>query len=284
MKVAWIQDMDPFTDAGGAQQTDKSHILFGIRNGHEVEVILKDQFYDDNIDLTVVSNAQSFSTEFLNSLRIPYVIFLHDYWGLCRYRLFYPMQDKCRSCYLKDRFLLFLQNSALIIWLSPLHRESWLFTYPELKEHKHTIIPSAINVDLFYNLEQERHGVLAINAGLKFKGVSRFREWAEEHRDVNIDLVGSIDELLPNNVHSINFVPPLKMNGLYNKYQKFIHLPTTPQPFERTVAEAYLAGCEIIGNRNIGALSFPWFTDREMVRICLQTVNKQFWDCLKRVI
>ena len=277
MKIAWLQDLDPFTHYGGAQQTDKEHIIAGFKLGHEIEIVLPGGAIPPS-DLTIISNAQGFPIELLSKIPTKYIFFLHDYWGLCKWRLHYPMLEKCKNCYLKPRFLPLLQKSLLNIFLSPLHRESWLFTYPELESHNFALIPSPINVSEFCDLHQERAGMLAIHAGLKFKGYDRFKEFAEERHPLPIDLIGDIEGPLPPNVKSIEGVPYYEMNALYNKYETFVHLPTTPQPFERTVAEAYLSGCKVITNGNVGALSWEFFNKgRNEVARALSSSSKKFW-------
>jgi hypothetical protein len=212
-------------------------------------------------------------------------MFLHDYWGLCKWRLYYPQQEKCKTCYLKDRFLDLHQNSNLMIWLSPLHRDSWMFTYPELESHEYSLIPSAINLDTFYGTDiSPTKQILCVHGGMSFKGINRIREWGEEHPEKQIDIIGNIEGDLPSNFNPIDSIPPNQMGALYRDYESFLHLPTTPQPFERTIAEAYLSGCKIIGNENIGALSYDWFNNRTKVRQELQKASSMFWQEIEALV
>ena len=281
MKVAWLQDINPFdsTYTGGAEQTDRAHIVHGLRMGHDIEVVTPMSPLNVSwADLVVVSNAAAFRVEELKAVSAPYVLLLHDYWGLCRWRLFYPMLDKCRDCYLKPRFLPLLFGSELIVWLSPLHRESWLFTYPELEHHPHALVPSAIDVDQFFDMGLQRHGAVAVNSGLKFKGYDQVRDWAEEHGEAAVTLVGPVEGPMPPNVALVGHVPVREMNHLYNRHERLLHLPQNPMPFDRTVAEAYLAGCEVQANELVGALSWPFFREgRDGVRQALKTASSDFW-------
>lgn len=286
MKVAWIQDLNPWTELGGAQQTDKTHILSGIKKEHEIEIMLPGQ--DTSLlkwaDTTIVSNASAFPIQMFREMKKPYVFFLHDYWALCKWRLYYPMLEKCKDCHIKPNWLPILQGSSLIIWLSPLHRESWLFTYPELVSHPFALVPSPVSPDLFFDMNTERKGAIAVSSGLVFKGRERFVEWAEKNSETEITLLGPSEGDLPANVKVINFVPQAEMNALYNKHKIFVHLPTTPMPFDRSVAEAYLAGCRVIGNKNIGALSWDQFWQgRAEVEKMLRLSPGQFWDVVESV-
>ncbi len=293
MKVAYIQDMDPLVSGGGAQLTDRAHINRGLERGHAVQIIVPAQNIEeleDPYDLAVVSNSMSLRPDTYESLKqrgIPYVIFAHDMgpW-VCRWRLFYSMEDRCRTiCYLRPRWRPILQESALIVWLSPLHRWSWLWAYPELRTHPYALAPSPVDAKRFYAMREPRTGALAINAGIKYKGADAFLKWAEGNPLMRITLAGGKEDdvNLPPNVEFIGYVPQAKLNELYNKHEFFWHCPPTVGPFDRTVAEAYLAGCKLIVNRNVGATSYRAFRKgREAVaKLCGDSPNV-FWTAIEK--
>lgn len=281
MIVSWVTDLDPMTPSGGGLLTDYHRIIEGIRRGHEINIVLPGERMP-SYDVAVISTATQFAISDIKALDKT-VFFFHDYWPLCRWRLFYPMLEKCRDCFRKPDWVEILQKAELRIWLSPLHRESMLFGVPDLRESKFLLSPSGIPVKKFYDKGEPREGALAIHSGKKFKGYDRFVEWAEGYEG-KITLVGEADGPVPSNVKIIPGMPYEDMNDLYNKHEVFVHLPTTPQPFDRTVAEAYLSGCRIIGNRNIGALSYEVFGEgREAVRNFLSRSGMKFWDRIEKV-
>lgn len=280
MKIAWVQDLSPWTELGGAQLTDKAHIIAGIKRGHDIEIILPGTVsaFQEWADLIIVSNATMFPIAMFQNFTKPYVFFVHDYWPLCKLRLYYPMLDKCRVCYPSLDWRAIFEKSKLIVWLSPLHRESWLFTFSELEKHEYALVPSPVSPDDFYDMKLERKGAIAVHSGVDFKGKERFVEWCVEHPDVPVTLVGPGDNLPPN-VTRIEHVLYTKINELYNRHEYFVHLPMNPMPFDRTVAEAYLAGCKIIANKNVGALSWEQFyQSREHVERLLRASSAMFWD------
>ena len=285
MKIAWVQDKNPFGTFSGAEATDRGHIIHGLRQGHEIEVVLPAETDVSWADLVVISNAASFTVEGLTNPGRPYVLFLHDYWALCMWRLYYPMQEKCLDCYLKPRYLPLLLGSEMIIWLSPLHRESWLWTYPELVSHPYAMVPASIDINQFFDMGLDRSGVIAVNSGSKFKGYERVKEWAEENRDMSLTLVGPLEGPMPPNVKAVEAIIPARgMNRLYNGFESFLHLPQNPMPFDRTIAEAYLAGCKIISNELVGALSWPFFREgRDAVRSNLALASSMFWEAIETV-
>ncbi len=290
MKIAWIQDLNIFSIGGGAQLTDLGHFKEGLRRGYDIRLVLPDS--DAAVpfwcDLVIVSNCVNFSHEFFKDLvnkGKKLMWFFHDYF--CKWRLFFPMLEKCRNCYLKPRWLPILTKSPLLIWLSPLHRESWLWTYPELKDMPYVNIPSAIDPNQFVNLGLERKGVVCSSGLLLFKGRANVLRWAQEHPDTPITFMGGNDlpmEPLPPNCKDIGYYSHMGMNEAFNQFETLLHLPNTPQPFERIIAEAYLGGCKIKGNRLVGALSYDWFTSREKVADRVRRAPTDFWDSIEKAL
>lgn len=293
MKIIFAQDFDFISHSGGAQLTDRAHFLEGIRRGHDIQLWTpSNQFYQH--DFTpgtkfIASNPIFLGTDTFQVLldkKIAYVWLFHDYSPLCKYRLLYPMQAKCRSCYLKERWLPYLMAAKMLIWLSPLHRESWLRVCPELEPLPYHLAPAPVDPDQFFDMKLERSGAVAVESLYPFKGREKVLKWAEAHPEVEISFVGGNPEphvpLLPN-CRDVGIIPSGKMNEVYNRSEIFLHLPQNPMPFDRTVAEAYLAGCKIIGNQLIGALSYSWFTSRELVAEECRKSSQDLWQALEEV-
>lgn len=280
------------THPGGAQLTDRAHFLEGVRRGHDLEIWTPhSEAALDSLgagDIVLASNPVFIHHEvFLGLLdrgaRV--VWFLHDYQPLCRWRLFYPMQEECRSCHRKERWLPILLKARLIIWLSPLHRESWLWTCPELAGVPHHLSPSPVNPDRFHDMGLPRQGVVAVESLHPFKGRKHVLRWAQEHPEVPITFLAGNpfpNDGLPPNCRVVDQVPGWRMNEVYNRHQVMLHLPQSPSPFDRAVPEAYLAGCRIVGNSLVGALSWPFFQEgREGVAQALRESPTRFWEAVE---
>lgn len=294
MKFTWIQDLDFMSQSGGAQNTDKVHFLEGIRRGHDMSILTPQA--DSNILLTddspvIISNMMAgFRLELFQQLverRKPCIWFFHDYQPLCKYRLFYPMLGKCKSCHRKENWLPIFLEARLLIWLSPLHRESWLWSCPELEQKPYAIVPSPIEPSQFYDMKLPREGIICVTSLFEFKGRKCVLQWAKDHSDQKITCVGGNPlpgEPLPPNCRDVGQIPPWQMNETYNKHKMFLHLPATPQPFDRTVPEAYLAGCDVIGNKLVGALSYDWFRSRGEVAEHCGSSSRLFWEKIEGVL
>jgi len=291
VKLLWFQDLDPMVSAGGAQLNDRAIIQLGYQLGLDIQIVVPESGPPslDDVGAVIISNATRFPVGMYQELQdkgAPYIFFFHDYWPMCKWRLFYSQEEKCKTCFLKERWLPIIQEAALLIWLSPLHRQAWLWSYPELRRHRYALVPSAIDPGQFHDLGLDRKGTVAVDSGLAFKGSSMFLEWAEAHPEEPITLAGPVEGLvLPPNVTAIGMVPYQQMNQLYNRHQTFLHLPTTAQPFDRTVAEAYLASCRVTGNKNVGALSWPFFKKGPAaVAEAVGSAPLTFWKAVARAV
>lgn len=295
LKIAWIQDMDPMVNGGGAELNDRAMILYGLKQWHDIKIIVPSYNISDlehDYDLAIISNSTTFGTPYYDELerrKVPYVLFVHDAGPqLCRYRLLFPAEPRCKDvCYLRDRWRGYLQRSRLIIWLSSLHRRAWLYGYPDLKNHPYALVPSAINSFQFYDLHYERHGALAVNAGALYKGAENVAKWAAMHPEIKLTLVGGNPEgfIFPENVEIQGLISYAKMNELYNRHEYFVHLPANVGPFDRTCVEAYLAGCKLVVNKLVGATYWPQFKKgRTAVSdMCLNAPDR-FWKAVIKAV
>jgi len=293
VRFSFLQDLDFMSQGGGAQNTDRAHFIEGIRRGHDLNLITPQGDAGalfTNQSTAIISNITTFPFDIFQKLQNearPYIWFLHDYWPVCKYHLFYPMQPKCQACYLKEKWLPILLGAKLIIWLSPLHRNSWLWACPELKDMPYALVPSPVNPKQFYDLGLDRDGVVAVSSLFPFKGRENVLQWAREHPDQKVTCIGgnpTPEEPLPPNCEDIGPQSFWALNEIYNKHKAFLHLPNTPQPFERSATESYLAGCDIVGNNLIGALSYRWFKSREQVAKHCGSSPKLFWEKVESVL
>jgi len=293
-KFIWVQDLDFIIEGGGAQNTDRAHFTEGIRRGHNESIVTPqgniDSLLADNSPVIISNMMAGFSLQVFQQLverNRPCIWFFHDYQPLCKYRLFYPMLRKCKTCYRKNSWLPILLRAKLLIWLSSLHRESWLWSCPELEDVPYAVIPSPVDPNQFYDLNLPRDGVVSVSSLFPFKGRENILRWATEHPEVNITFISGNplpNEPLPPNCQDIGPQPFSLLNEIYNRHKTFLHLPGTPQPFERSLTEAYLAGCDIIGNKLIGALSYNWFKSREEVVEHCSNSSKLFWGKIEEVL
>ena len=157
---------------------------------------------------------------------------------------------------------------------------------PELRRVPCAIIPSTVDPEMFYDMKLPRAGNVAVNSGVEFKGRYVFYKYAEDRPREQFTLVGQADGRPPQNVKLVGQVAYQGMNALYNSHETFVHLPENPMPFDRTIVEALLAGCKVVSNKNVGALSWPEIMsgDKDGIKVLMKSANSSFWAMAERVL
>lgn len=166
------------------------------------------------------------------------------------------LRDAATDCSASNASMRWLYaEAALNVYLSPLHQritESLLALQAPPPTY---ILPPMIDVTRFSNQGLERDiDYLFVGVISEAKGLNAMRE---RFRDANIVLVGrcASDAGVDFGTH-IAHVPYDEVPRYMNRAKNFVFLPRWPEPQGRVVAEAALCGCNIIGNENVGALSF----------------------------
>jgi hypothetical protein len=288
VNITWLADYNFLVNLqGGAEMSDREEYLYGMRKGHTMQLINPQSaniFDPSTTDLTVISNATGFNPEWITKTVCtkPYLMYVHDYFPLCTYRLFYPMQEKCKKCKNIDAVRKLMMNSVLNIFLSPLHFDAWCFALPELKDHPYHIHPSPVLLDIFTTdpkIKRIPNAGLVINAAA-FKGAKNTVEYCKNHPEITWTFVGGQPAApLSQNCAFIGYVPTLKMPGIFNQASYYLELPDTPQPYNRTVLEARLMEVpHLILNKNIGAVSYDWFnSDTATIRKHIAEAVPNWW-------
>ena len=90
-------------------------------------------------------------------------------------------------------------------------------------------------------------------ASTRGKGLLQACEWAEANEPV--DFWGHVDAARDRRACASRARSrPTTSPTILRLYERFVFLPTHTEPFGRAVVEAWAAGCELIVNRNVGAL------------------------------
>lgn len=166
-----------------------------------------------------------------------------------------------------------LLENAINIFTSPLHAER--FPY-EVSNYK--LIPPALDVARLRPTKQvrkhtERRAAVCIGAFQNpGKAGHLVAEWANR-TDTKVDYYG-FGPFGPRGprVEDHGPIDPNRVPSVLWEHKTFVFLPTAIEPFGRCVAEAYLAGCEVVTNDNVGA-TFWLETKPEAIA----TAAEDFW-------
>jgi glycosyltransferase involved in cell wall biosynthesis len=283
LKIGWVADYD-VTHPGGAQQTNQEMINYGkYKLGYEIDYILsKINFSNYNLskyDFFILNNIVHFQNHDINNIveNYKYIRYEHDY-DAATYIHKWPNLYK---------------NSLLNIFLSPLH----------LKEHEEILkdeiknsacIPSPIDSNLFRVINPKssriKNSVLMVGNLVPAKGLNNVMQYLVNNPKKVLYTTGfnmSSEFNYMAKKFAVNYTGQTNyslMPGVYNSYESFIHLPEWKEPFGRSVMEAYLCGCDLILNDNVGCLSYGWnFKNLSKLKKILRS-ESLFWKTVAKYV
>jgi len=172
------------------------------------------------------------------------------------------------------------EKSVLNVYLSPLHRRV-TETLLDIEDMPPSyILRPLIDTKRFRNLGIERDiDYLFVGVIGEAKGLDAMRE---RFRDEDIYFIGRCAPGVKLDFgRYLGHVPYKQVPYFMNRAKNFVFIPRWPEPQGRVVAEASLCGCNIIGNENVGALSF------DMDLSCPDSysgVEEEFWQTIERLI
>jgi glycosyltransferase involved in cell wall biosynthesis len=159
---------------------------------------------------------------------------------------------------------------ATSVFTSPLHRDR----FPHAVRGESHLIPPAIDLARFRAQGKHRpRGACWLGSAMHpGKGLLQAFEWAEENETVDFWGVLPFEPPQSERIVAKGPVPPRFVPEILGRYERFVFLPTTVEPFGRAVVEAWAAGCELIVNRNVGALH--WIENPDG----LESAAADFWS------
>jgi glycosyltransferase involved in cell wall biosynthesis len=132
------------------------------------------------------------------------------------------------------------------------------------------LVPPAIPLARYASSAKRPRGACWLGSGQHAgKGVLQACEWAQENEP--IDFWGPVALAETPWARVKGPVPHDHVPTILRLYKRFVFLPTATEPFGRAVAEAWAAGCELIVNRNVGALH--WLERPEKI----ESAGEDFW-------
>jgi hypothetical protein len=208
------------------------------------------------VDRYVVHNCVHYSlADVRATVGTPVVRYLHDVW---------PHGDPEVRRHILD--------TATLIFCSPLHLERFPH---KINPHALTIPPALDLASFKPNRQTKRHrkGNCSIAQWrASSKGAHLLAEWADANGTVDVYGEGL---RASGNLHPHGPLAPSDVAQTLWRYERFVFLPCALEPFCRTVAEAWAAGCEIVTNRYVGALH--WI-EKEPEK--LETAAEDFWEAV----
>ena len=118
-----------------------------------------------------------------------------------------------------------------------------------------------------------------------YKGVKNLIDYARDHPDKKFKIYGrNIENVTFNlpNIMYFGWLPDPKVAETLAKAKYWIQLPAYVDPFPQMAIKAYLSGCEMVVNRNLGCFSYPeWnWEDPNDIKAQLKKYQETFWTRL----
>ncbi|GEM_PF-2994163 len=287
MRIAYVTDHCQSCFIGGAAFNDNGMTQKGIERGHKIKIITPGNYRHraiGNVDLVIFSNIASFPRDFILETTNKYkYVFHHKDFNFYNFRLYYPMIKGDLQGIDKDFWLDLYKRAKGHVWLSPLHHEAFLVTFPELESFKKVFVPSCLDTELWKPVEgqvRKPGTVVGVNCLEGFKGRENIEKYVKSHPELHFTFVGSGEHLDALNCDYMPYVRNEDLPVLYSRFEYFLHLPSMTEPFGRVSAEAKLCGCKIITNENNGAFSYDFMRhpNVDIVRGTLRVANVAFWE------
>jgi glycosyltransferase involved in cell wall biosynthesis len=234
MKIGWLAD-DPGYKGGAELASDE---LIAHAPAWAEIVRWPEWRVGQDVDAYVVQNCARYNRTAIPALsQKPVIKQIHDVW---------PVADPIFKEWL-------LANAALTFFYSPLH----MTAFPEFKR-PYAMVPNPID-PAPYRAARETvargPGAVWLGRMEQGKGIDQAIAWAED-QETRLDFYGFgtwVDRVRPPGEYlgPVDYTDvPARLAG----YKTFVMLPDGLEPFCRTVIEAWMAGCELVVNRNCGAL------------------------------
>lgn len=259
MNILWIADYKTEQHKGGAQQTNETMIR-ALEKRHKVDYVSSNEKEPSlDYDLIILNNITKFRESFIEELLATKkcVRYEHDYW----------VAENRKSDYKKC-----LHN----IFLSPLHKKE-VERLVGYKIENSSIIPSPVDSRLFRPNEKKEKENTVIYTGnvCELKGKENLVKYAKDNPSLRIMVIGWGDVAnMPSNIEFIKEVTQKELVKYYQKSKYFFHRPIWKEPFGRSVIEAYLCGCSLLLNDNVGALSYGWdFSKYDLIKRKVKSEN-----------
>lgn len=268
-KILWISDRKYPQYNGGAERTDYVIREAGKKLGLKIDWTNNLPKNSEEYDMVVISNLHLWPEQKAQQLiletYVPILFFSHDP-GIHRW---YPTVIKEAFC---------------TVFMSPAHRDFYL---KKFYVKNYIIQPHGIlDLDKWYSEKEKEEYYLYIGDLNHYKGVQNLYQWAIENPDKEVRVWGRNFARFPfliDNFKYYGWLEEEKLPETLARAKYFIHLPDKIDPCPRMITFAYLSGCEIIGNDNIGLTSYDWpWDDPETIKEILRKAPKEFWYNLNK--
>jgi len=279
VRINFVSYLHPEYYHGGGELDNLALIISGRKLGHDIKIAARrtgklSKFFTPrkelhlNPHLWLLSDVWNcpdqrtpFDEAFIRSI-VEDAAFVHidnAYVDICS-RSGLPCNGAIGSCPAEcdlQRAHWLYSRSRKNFFLSPLHLRVVNGMLGNRYLEKAAWLRPLIDVSRFVNKHQKRDiEYLYVGTISDYRGYQNIKNRFGNQKDFLFVGPSLLDE--PVFGRHVPNVPHDRINELYNRAVNYVHLPKWIEPMGRVVVEAALCGAQIIGNENVGALSFPF--------------------------
>jgi len=298
-KILFLHDT-ALTTPRGAELTIKELMALGEVKDYSVQLdYLKD--FDrtkgniSKADLIIINSTSRchFELELLQHIIAKSVLYVkveYDYNFCIRRNVLCTVDPKIRSCCHPDKFHLFRKlfaRAAFNVFQSPKHYQTHYEFYGDAIS-QHLIMPPTVDTDALQPSDKKDENVIPFFGDLNYlKGGEAYLQYANKHPEQRFIVYGKnrLRRSIPDNVSFHDPISNKEVLKILGRTKKLICKPVWPEPSGRLVAEAFLSGCEILGNDRIGTFSFDFYpNNRDKAIEEMKQAPNNFWDQIEDVL
>lgn len=282
--ITWVEFYDPFQMSGGGPTVNRKLIQTGRELGHNVKVLsafnldkAADLIFDSDLFILCdVFNEPTHSVTWPDEIirflidNTTYFHFdnayvdccLHPY-GLC---LWQDNDNKCwdQSPFIRDLYA----NAEICFFVSNLHGRQVLQNACEDLSVTSLVYQHPLS-EIFYDRGCERvYDYCYVGTVNRPKGWYNIQPILQQAENPIVIGDWRVEQQPPK--YWRPRITPEQVAEIFNRSERFIHMPEWPEPCGLTVREAQACGCEIVDNGNVGALTYNGF----------ELGPEDFWDVI----
>ncbi len=280
----------------GAELTIKELMAVGKERGYVITLdnlsdIDKTRNQIRTADLVVLNSCSRCHYEkellqWLISEKTPYVKVEYDYNFCIRRNILCTVDPKVRSCCDPDKFHLYrtlFAGAVLNVFQSPKHYKAHFEFYGEAVARK-LIMPPTVNIAQLKPSKKRDADTIPFFGDLNYlKGGHEYVSFAEAHPGKSFPVYGMnrLRREIPANITFNDPISNEEVLEVLGRTKTLFCKPVWPEPSGRLVAEAFLSGCEILGNDRIGTFSFNFYPDDpEKAVEEIEAAPANFWNSI----
>lgn len=206
-----------------------------------------------------------------------------------KWRLFTAFQEQHKRYKQLEFWREYFTKSRLNVFLSPLHREQYLFVMPEIESHETFLSPPPVDGDLFKPHPEgwQPNTGATINL-LQFKGLYLTHSFLSEQKHIQWSILGNIRENvnLPPHVKYLGVMSQKKLAETLGKCETYAELSDTSQPYNQTLVQGFISCKRVVTNRMVGASSWSWFRKggQDECREAMRQAMPDLWARLEKEV